>query len=171
MVTWRTVHEEPDYPLRIEHAHVDGLTIRRVVAGNGSDTGAVAVAVREDGAVLLVRQVRAAIDRTLWELPRGFADADDLDGEHTARRELMEETGVRAERGTVLGHVYPDSGLLSSAVTVVRFDVADDQEAIADGVEVDDTAWVPSQRLRDLVRDGSLRDAISLSALAVAGLL
>jgi 8-oxo-dGTP pyrophosphatase MutT (NUDIX family) len=48
--------------------------------------------------VLLVRQYRAAVDRELLEVPAGKRDEPGEAPEATARRELEEEIGVRADQ-------------------------------------------------------------------------
>lgn len=59
--------------------------------------GAVAVmAVRDDGAVAVLRQYRATFDDVNWELPAGTRDVSGEDPVDTARRELAEETGLTA---------------------------------------------------------------------------
>ena len=59
----------------------------------------------EDGDTVLVRQWRHAWDESSWEVPAGTFDAGEgpLD---CARRELAEETGLRADRFTNLGVVH-----------------------------------------------------------------
>jgi len=48
--------------------------------------------------VVLVRQYRAPVDRTVLEIPAGLCDVDGESPETTANRELVEEAGFRAER-------------------------------------------------------------------------
>ena len=51
--------------------------------------GAVAIVpMTDDGAVLLVHQYRAAVDRWLFEIPAGTCDVEGEPPETTARREL-----------------------------------------------------------------------------------
>jgi ADP-ribose diphosphatase len=57
--------------------------------------GAAAVAVDEDGQVLLVRQQRPAVGLAVLELPAGLIDPGEAPID-TARRELEEETGYAA---------------------------------------------------------------------------
>lgn len=59
--------------------------------------GAVAVLVDLGGRVLLIRQYRAPLGRAILEIPAGLPSPDDCGPEETARRELEEEVGVRAE--------------------------------------------------------------------------
>jgi 8-oxo-dGTP pyrophosphatase MutT (NUDIX family) len=51
------------------------------------------VAVTTDGLVVLVRQYRHGIRAVFYELPAGVCEATDSGPDHTARRELLEETG------------------------------------------------------------------------------
>ncbi len=60
-------------------------------------SGSAVVPVWPDGRILLVAQYRPAIGRTELELPAGGRDRDGEDPAETARRELEEETGCRAD--------------------------------------------------------------------------
>ena len=58
-----------------------------------------------DPRVLLIRQFRHAADGYIWEIPAGRLDPGETpDG--CARRELVEETGMRAERLERLTTIY-----------------------------------------------------------------
>jgi predicted NUDIX family NTP pyrophosphohydrolase len=54
--------------------------------------------------VLLVHPSGNYNRRAPWSIPKGEPDADEPDLEATARRETLEETGVRAELLVSLGH-------------------------------------------------------------------
>ena len=60
--------------------------------------------------VILVRQYRAAIDRELLEIPAGKRDVAGEPPEDTARRELVEEVGMRAGRLELLAEFYNSPG-------------------------------------------------------------
>lgn len=75
----------------------DGSSFERDVVHHPGAVGVVPV-VDEGSAVLLVRQYRAPVDRELLEIPAGLRDVDDEPPELTARRELIEEVGMRAGR-------------------------------------------------------------------------
>ena len=118
--------------------------------------------------MLVVSVRRPTIGRTLWEFPRGAADAGDEDLIATARRELAEETGLTAVRLTDCGLIHPDSGLLGDDVAVVLAEVdPGDVGRVTDG-EIDDLRWLEVVEVRELIADGSIRDGISLAALVVA---
>jgi ADP-ribose pyrophosphatase len=89
------------------------INTRDVIRHNGS---VVMLAVDEsknpkDPDVLLVRQYRHAAGRFLYELPAGRIDVGEtpLAG---AKRELIEETGYRAKRWTLLTKYFASPGFL-----------------------------------------------------------
>jgi ADP-ribose pyrophosphatase len=112
---FRRVGEEPVYKgslISVAHgvfADPAGGQFRRDVVHH---PGAVSVVpVVDDGAsVLLVRQYRAAVDRNLLEIPAGKRDVDGEPVDHTARRELEEEVGMRAGRLELLAEFYNSPG-------------------------------------------------------------
>jgi 8-oxo-dGTP pyrophosphatase MutT (NUDIX family) len=71
------------------------------------------VAVPAEGGLLLVRQYRPAVAASCLELPGGHVDPGESP-EESARRELLEETGYRAERLELLGWLAPDVGRLGN---------------------------------------------------------
>jgi 8-oxo-dGTP pyrophosphatase MutT (NUDIX family) len=60
--------------------------------------------------VVLVRQYRAAVDRELLEIPAGKRDVPGEPPQETARRELLEEIGMRAGRLEQLAEFYNSPG-------------------------------------------------------------
>ena len=66
-----------------------------------------------EGRILLVRQYRPVTETVTLELPCGLVDAGETP-EAVARRELLEETGYRAETLELLGNLIPDAGRLGN---------------------------------------------------------
>src|SRR5687767_11041046 len=62
-----------------------------------------AVALTEEGKVVMVRQYRHGNAQISLELPGGCVDADDKNTEESVRRELMEETGYAFKSVEYLG--------------------------------------------------------------------
>ena len=60
--------------------------------------------------VTLISQYRAAVGEDVLEIPAGKLEEDDLSPVETARRELWEETGIRAGRLVDLGEILPSPG-------------------------------------------------------------
>src|SRR3569833_373366 len=70
------------------------------------------VALTADGRVYLVGQHRYPINQYSWELPAGGVDHDEPPLE-AARRELREETGLRADTWIALGRHHPANSATS----------------------------------------------------------
>ena len=113
-----------------EAADSDGWKIKRsVVRHNGS---AVMMAVDEKKRVLLVRQYRLPADQFLWELPAGKID----EGENAlqaAKRELIEETGLRAKKWKKLASFFPSPGYVEEKMTIFLATDLTQGEVAADG--------------------------------------
>jgi 8-oxo-dGDP phosphatase len=79
--------------------------------------GAVAVvALDADEQVLMIRQYRHPVGRLLWEIPAGLRDVAGEPLHETALRELVEETGYRAARWSVLADVFTSPGISTERV-------------------------------------------------------
>lgn len=66
-------------------------------------TWVTAVAITEEGKILLERQYRYALDITCYEIPGGCVDESDSSLEMAIERELLEETGYRFSQFDYLG--------------------------------------------------------------------
>ncbi|MFO8034713.1 MAG: NUDIX hydrolase [Candidatus Bipolaricaulota bacterium] len=126
--------------------------------------GAVAIVVRdEEGRVLLVRQFRAAAGRDMWEIPAGTVEP----GESplaTAKRELLEETGMSASTWSYLGTVFPTPGYSDERIHLY---LAEGSSGEARGsAEVAEALFFSRAKIMDLVQDG-LGDGKTLAALAL----
>jgi len=148
----------------------DGSRATRDFAGH---PGAVAiVALDTDGRVALVRQWRLAADGTLLEIPAGGLDVVDgvkEEPEVAARRELEEETGLRAGMWRKLGSFYSAPGFtdelmhlflateLSPADPDGRLGPDEDERLILE--------WRPWRDAVAAVEAGEIRDAKSVAGL------
>ncbi|HSD28492.1 MAG TPA: ankyrin repeat domain-containing protein [Vicinamibacteria bacterium] len=128
----------------------------------------VAVARTPDGRVAVVRQFRPAVEQYTWELPSGLIDPGE-DPETACRRELLEETGLRAERVTYLGGFRPDAGRLELLQHVFRVEASGPlAEFVPEpGVAVE---YVAPEAVLALIRAGSFCQMHHVAAFFLEGL-
>ena len=134
--------------------------------------GAVAIVPMLDNeTVLCVRQYRVVLDQPLLEVVAGRRDVPDEDPEHTARRELAEEVGMRAGRMIKLAEIVSGPGFTDERLFLfLALDLTDDGLAAPDGheeaamtVERVSLASVP-----DRIAAGDLIDAKSIIGITLA---
>jgi ankyrin repeat protein/8-oxo-dGTP pyrophosphatase MutT (NUDIX family) len=128
----------------------------------------VAVARTPEGLVPVVRQFRPAIEQYTWELPSGLVDPGETP-EVACRRELLEETGLRAERVTYLGGLHPDAGRLDVRQHIYRVEASGPAPEFVPepGVAVD---YLAPAAVLAMVRSGAFTQLHHIAALFLAGL-
>uniref|UniRef100_UPI00359FD754 NUDIX domain-containing protein n=1 Tax=Jeotgalibaca porci TaxID=1868793 RepID=UPI00359FD754 len=81
--------------------------------------GAVAmIPFTNDGKMVLVRQFRKPLDRTVVEIPAGKLEGTDVDPLEAAKRELEEETHYHADKWEELITMYPTPAYLDEKFTI-----------------------------------------------------
>ncbi len=81
--------------------------------------GAVGVVALDDqDRIVMIRQYRHPVRSYLWEVPAGLKDVADEPLVETARRELVEEAGVAAQRWDRLLDLYASPGGSTEEVTI-----------------------------------------------------
>ncbi len=120
--------------------------------------------------VALVRQVRPAIGKETLELPAGLVQPHEVDHpEHTAARELQEETGWKAGKWQLLTRQYPSAGFSTEAIWIyLATDLEEVAGAIPDPHEVLGLDWLPLSQALALCRDGTIDDGKTLAGLFLA---
>ena len=134
--------------------------IREIIEHSG---GACALYV-EDGKVLFVRQYRYAYGESIYELPAGKLNA----GENpmlAAQRELEEETGVKAEKLELLYVAYPTPGYTDEKIYIYRAFDGEKTEKHLDEGEFVDTVWIELDKVKQMLKNGEIKDAKTIIAL------
>lgn len=116
--------------------------------------------------VVLVRQFRPAVRRSITEVPAGILDVDGEDALTAAARELYEETGYRHTAIEFLGGAYPTVG--SSDEYVHLFWARTEAEQVGTVEAGIDLVVEPFGRMVDAARSGRVRDAKTALALLLA---
>jgi ADP-ribose pyrophosphatase len=122
--------------------------------------------------VTLVRQYRAAVDRTVLEIPAGTRDVEGESPEDTARRELAEEAGLEAERLERLIGIFNTPGVSDQYTMIFLATGLSPCPARPAGVE-EGYMTIETVSLDDvdaLVADGTLVDETTVLGLLLARL-
>ena len=133
-----------------------GFEIQRsIVRHSGS---AVMMAVDDKRRILLVRQYRLPARQYLWELPAGRVD----EGEtvlKAAKRELAEETGLRAKKWKKVAEFYPSPGFLAEKMTLFLATELTEGKAKPMEDERIEARWFTRRELAEWIKAGKIRDA------------
>jgi len=161
--TSRRVYEGRVLSLEVDEVEEPGgvRAVREVVRHRGS---VAALAVHEDGRVVLVRQYRYPVDGDLWELPAGRLDPGETPSEG-ARRELEEEAGLRAESMEPLARYYTTPGFCDEEMHLFRATRLTDVAARPEPDERIETLACTFEEARSMIARGEVREGKTLVAL------
>ncbi|MCE5339382.1 MAG: NUDIX hydrolase [Methanomicrobiaceae archaeon] len=121
--------------------------------------GAVAILPIEGDDCYLIRQYRFAIDEYIYEAPAGTIDEGEEPPE-TARRELIEETGMKAETFAAMGWIYSSPGYTDERIWLYLAEgLSPCSDYGMDDDEVIEVVRVPIADLAAMIADGTIVDA------------
>ena len=170
--SWRTLGREylfrnPWCAFRVDEVELpDGAQIEYGVLESGGF--AAVVPLTDGGDVVLVRQWRQPLDAFTLELPTGAVDADEKP-EQSARRELFEETGYRAEGLEHLVSVHTSTGRSTEVCHLFRCTaVKDERGPRPEPTEFIRVVELPLGEAVRMVSEGRITDAATVLGLLLS---
>ena len=125
---------------------------------------AVAVLVENaEGQVLMVHVYRYTTDTIEWEIPAGTVEENESILE-AARREVWEESGYESTDHELIYTYYPMNGIANKVFHIVTCR-ATDKTGRFDDNEVGAVRWFSVEEVKEMIKERSLIDGYSLSAL------
>jgi 8-oxo-dGTP pyrophosphatase MutT (NUDIX family) len=127
---------------------------------------AIVIPRHDDGSFTLVEQFRYPVGERCLEFPQGADDTNAVtDPLALARKELAEETGLRASALTLLGRLHHAYGYSAQGMSIVLatglIQGETDRETEEQGMTM---VRIAEAELADMIRDGRIRDASTVAA-------
>ena len=165
----KTITSETVFKGRIIDVRVDTVelpsgnrTYRDIVDHPG---GVGVIAITDDDKIIMVRQFRKAIEKAVLEIPAGKLDAGE-DPLQCGKRELLEETGIRARKYTFLGEIYTTPAFVDEVIYMyLATDLEDGCEQCLDSDEFLNVEKIPLDTLVEMTLKGEIRDAKTQAAV------
>lgn len=162
---------------RVYQGRVVNLRVDEIDAYSGDRTrkvevvehvgGVAIVAMPTPKTIVLVKQYRHPVDAELWEVPAGMIESGEPPLE-TAKRELIEETGYRAERWRALWSIFTTPGFCNERIYFfVAEGLSEGAAAPEDDERFELRVW-DVEAAWQLVERDEVRDAKTQIALAWA---
>ncbi|MDY6311055.1 MAG: NUDIX hydrolase [Cyanobacteriota bacterium] len=151
--------------IRYEIVTANGYkSFREVVVHNG---GVVIVALTNDNKIILVKQFRYPLKRTILEVPAGKLEKDE-NPDDAAKRELEEETGYRAKNWKSLGYINTTPGICTEKLYLY---FASDLEYVGDHPDKGEVLQCFEYGLDEIykmIQDGEINDSKTICAVTRA---
>ncbi|GAE30964.1 NUDIX hydrolase [Halalkalibacter hemicellulosilyticus] len=154
--------------LQLEEVELpDGRTsIREVI----KHPGAVAVLpIKEDGKLVLVRQYRKALQKSIIEIPAGKLEENE-EPKLAAMRELEEETGYKTNSLTFIGSFYTSPGFADELIHLYVTRDLEVGQSQTDEDEFIDVLEIDLQEAEKLIEEQKIHDAKTMYAIQYARL-
>jgi ADP-ribose pyrophosphatase len=138
-----------------------GTEPREVVVHPGA---VVILPLLDDGRIVLIRNHRFSVERTLWELPAGTRDPNEP-VLACAARELEEETGYRAATLTPLLEFYTAPGVSDERMYAFVASGLTRTQQHLDATEQIEVFPLPADEVLGMLQRGEIEDAKSIATL------
>lgn len=167
----KTMKSERVYEGKIVNLRIDTVELpdkkysKREIVEHPGAVGVVPLT--DDGFLILVKQFRKAVEKSLLEIPAGKIEINE-EPKETALRELAEETGYRAEKMEYLFEFYTSPGFSNEKVYLFLATGLTEGEA---NPEDDECIQIKKYKIKDLiemVNRGEINDSKTIIAILYA---
>ncbi len=143
--------------LRVDMVEMPGgnLASREIIEHPG---GVGIVAVTNDDEIILVKQFRKPLEKSIYEVPAGKLENGE-DHRLCGLRELSEETGYEAGSFEYLGHMYPSPGFADEVTHLYLATDLKKGEAHLDPDEYLDIEHIPVDKAVEMIMNNEINDA------------
>ena len=118
----------------------------------------------DDKRIVLLKQYRHALKKTIWEVPAGTLDPRE-EIISCAQRELIEETGYSAGQWHRLGEITPVPGYSNERIHIFLATGLQPADQNLDEDEVIEVQAVDFLKAIEMIGDGEIQDAKSIVGL------
>jgi len=139
----------------------DGKSAYRDIVEHPGGVGVVAIT--DDNKILMVKQFRKPIEKSIYEIPAGKLDKGE-DPLSCGMRELEEETGYRAKEFISLGFMYPSPGFTDETTYMFLAKGLYKGESHPDEDEFLDVEEFEIERIREMILNNEINDAKTVIA-------
>ncbi len=122
------------------------------------------IPVFENGDTILVGQYRFPLNAYSWEIPEGGGKIG-VEPIESAKRELLEETGLSASRWTTLLEMHLSNSVSDELAIIYLAEELIQGEAMPEETEQLQLKRVPLTQAFDMVIKGEITDSMSVAAL------
>ena len=120
--------------------------------------------------VVMMRQYRPALKKYIYELPAGTLDPNESISV-CARRELLEETGLKTKKLTKVGAIYPVPGYSTEVIHIFKAENLSLTQAQPEEYEVIEIKPMTKPQVQKLFKQGKLMDAKTICTFVFCGWL
>uniref|UniRef100_A0A0C1NAW7 Nudix hydrolase domain-containing protein n=1 Tax=Tolypothrix bouteillei VB521301 TaxID=1479485 RepID=A0A0C1NAW7_9CYAN len=127
------------------------------------------VALTKNQEIILVKQYRHGLQKTVLELPCGAVEAEDISPLAAAKRELLEETGYTSDNFVETGILSPNPATHNNLThCFLATNVEKVSELNLDDTEQIDISLLPLERTIEVIESGIVLQALHISSLFLA---
>lgn len=166
--TEKTLNSQMVYDGRIVKVYKDDVELadghksfREVVRHSG---GVVIIAFKDENTILLVKQYRYPIAKTVLELPAGKLEKGE-DPFEAAKRELEEETGYCANKWTDLGYINTSPGFSDERLYLYLAHDLEFTQCHPDEGEIIQANEYKYEDVLEMINNGEINDAKTICGI------